>query len=209
MLTMTTADSTWVLPRSRALWIPARLPHTVGVAVAATMYSLYFRPAATSIDWDRPTVVSVSPLLGELIVHLTRTDPRGAARHRAEAVVVDLLQPLAIAPLHTPTPVDERARFVADALTATPDDPRTLMEWGHAAGASERTLSRLFVRETGLSFTDWRTQIRLIAALPLLADGISVAAAARHVGYANPSAFIAAFRRVFDVTPRAYFAGPA
>lgn len=64
------------------------------------------------------------------------------------------------------------------------------------------------MRETGLSFTDWRTQIRLIAALPLLADGVAVATVARQVGYANPSAFIAAFRRVFGVTPRAYFAAP-
>jgi AraC-like DNA-binding protein len=172
------------------------------------MYSLYFRPAATAIRWRVPTVVSVSPLLGEMIVHLTETNPRGAARRRAEAFVLDLLRPLAIAPLHTPTPIDERARFVADALTSNPDDARTLEAWGHAAGASERTLSRLFVRETGLSFTDWRTQVRLIAALPLLADGVAVATAARAVGYATPSAFIAAFRRVFGVTPRAYFAPP-
>ncbi len=111
-------------------------------------------------------------------------------------------------PLRTRVPVDDRARFVADALIADPADGRTLGEWGRAAGASERTLSRRFVEETGLSFTEWRAQARLAAALPHLANGASIASVGRDVGYANPSAFIAAFRRVFGVTPGAYFDRP-
>jgi len=209
VLAMSTDESTWVLPRSRALWIPAGLPHTVDVAVAVTMYSLYFPPARCPIEWDGPTVVSVSPLCGGLVVHLADPAVTGAARRRAAAFVLDLLEPVAVAPLHTPTPTDERARFVADALTANPADPRTLAAWGRAAGASERTLSRWFVHETGLSFSDWRTQVRLMSALPLLADGSPLAAVIHQVGYSNPSAFIAAFRRVFGMTPRAYFDPPA
>lgn len=206
---MGTEASTWVLPRSRALWIPAGLPHTVDVAIAAKMYSLYFRPESSPVAWTTPTVVSVSPLLAELIVHLTDPTVPAGARRRAEALVFDLLEPVAVAPLHTPSPTDTRARFVADALITAPADARTLAEWGRVAGASERTLSRLFARETGLSFTDWRTQVRLVAALPLLADGHALAAVAPRVGYANPSAFIAAFRRAFGVTPRAYFSSTA
>jgi AraC-like DNA-binding protein/quercetin dioxygenase-like cupin family protein len=209
VLTMSTPESTWVLPRSRALWMPAGVPHAVDVAVTARMYSLYFGDDGCPIRWTVPTVVSVSPLLAELILHLVDPTVRGAARARAETFVYDLLEPVAVAPLHTPTPTDERARAVTDALVANPADPRTLAEWGRAVGASERTLTRIFGRETGLSFTDWRTQIRLVAALPLLASGAAVAPVAREVGYANPSAFIAAFRRVFGVTPRAYFAVPA
>jgi AraC-like DNA-binding protein len=206
VLTMATAESTWVLPRSRALWMPAGLPHSVNVTMAAEMYSLYFRPRPAGAGWSAPTVVSVSPLLGELIIHLTDQTVVGNERRRAEALVFDLLEPVSVAPLHTPQLRDERARFVADALAAAPDDQRTLAEWGRDAGASERTLSRIFVRDTGLSFREWRAQLRLIAALPLLAEGAAVASVSSAVGYANPSAFIAAFRKVFGVTPRAYFA---
>jgi AraC-like DNA-binding protein len=211
VLTMGTGESTWVLPRSRALWIPAEVPHTVGVTVPAQMYSLYFRPDECPIRWSEPTVVAVSQLLGELILHLARpdadADPDGA-RRRAEALVFDLLEPVAVAPLHTPLPLDERARRVAEEIHAHPAEERSLAEWGRAVGASERTLSRRFAAETGLTFTEWRTQARLMAAFPLLAGGAAVASVALDVGYANPSAFIAAFRRQFGMTPRAYFNRP-
>jgi AraC-like DNA-binding protein len=209
VLTMGTGESTWVLPRSRALWIPARVPHTVHVAVPAQMYSLYFRPARGPIHWVHPTVVSVTQLLGELILHLAAPIGADETRRRAEALVFDLLEPVALAPLHTPMPLDERTRRVAEELTTHPADTRTLADWGHAVGASERTLSRRFAQETGLTFTEWRTQARLIAALPRLAAGEAVAGVARAVGYANPSAFIAAFRRGFGMTPRAYFSAPS
>lgn len=205
-LTVSTADGTWVLPRTRALWLPARLPHTVDVAVNARMYSLYFPATRARMDRDVPTVVAVSPLLGELIVHLAEQSLQHAARRRAEALVFDLLEPVAVAPLRTPWPEDERALAVARGISDDPGDARSLAAWGRAVGASERTLTRRFVAETGMSFTEWRTRARMVAALPRLAAGDAVAATGREVGYANTSAFIAAFRRTFGVTPRAYFA---
>jgi AraC-like DNA-binding protein len=205
-LTVSTEDSTWVLPRTRALWLPAGLPHTVDVAVTARMYSLYFPATRAGLDREQPTVVAVSPLLGELIVHLAEHELPTAAKRRAEALVFDLLEPIAVAPLRTPWPEDERALAVARAVADDPGDPRSLAAWGRAVGASERTLSRRFVAETGMSFSEWRTRARVVAALPRLAAGDSVAATGREVGYANTSAFIAAFRRTFGVTPRAYFA---
>lgn len=204
-LTVATAERVWVLPRSRALWIPAGVHHSVDVAVAVRMYSVYFPVARPVIRWPEPTVVAVSPLLGELIMHLADPDQQGPARRRAEALVLDLLDPVAVAPLRTPQPEDDRARAVADALLVAPDDARSLAAWGRTVGASERTLSRRFTAETGMSFTEWRTRARMVAALPLLADGGAIATVGRAVGYANPSAFIAAFRRTFGVTPRAYF----
>jgi AraC-like DNA-binding protein/quercetin dioxygenase-like cupin family protein len=204
-LTVSTARGTWVLPRTRALWIPAGLAHTVDVAVNARMYSLYFPATRAGLDRDAPTVVSVPPLLGELIVHLAEQPLPQAARRRAEALVFDLLESVSVAPLRTPWPEDERALGVARAITDDPADERSLAAWGRTVGASERTLSRGFVAETGMTFTEWRTRARMVAALPRLAAGEPVAAVGRAVGYVNASAFIAAFRRTFGVTPRAYF----
>lgn len=205
VLTMGTATSTWVLPRSRGLWMPAGLPHTTGAAVAGTLCSLYFRPDACPIDWVAPTVVAVSPMLGELITYLADPQLDQHARRRAEVVVFDLLVPATSATLHVRVPTDERGRRVADGLVADPADPRTLEAWGRFAGASARTLARIFVTETGTSFSRWRTEVRVAASLPLLADGVAVNTVAREVGYANPSAFIAAFRRALGVSPRNYF----
>ena len=120
----------------------------------------------------------------------------------------DLLTPLEVSTLRLPMPLDDRAARVATELTADPASGRTLADWGSVVGASGRTLARAFVADTGMTFGAWRTQLRLGAALGLLADGAPVAAAGQAVGYANPSAFIAAFRRALGVSPGAYFAGP-
>ena len=103
------------------------------------------------------------------------------------------------------TPDDDRARQVAVALLDHPADKRTLPEWGREVGASERTLARAFLAETGVSFGRWRTMLRIQAALTALAAGEPVTVVARRVGYDSDSAFVQAFRRETGVTPSAYF----
>ncbi|MGW6509364.1 helix-turn-helix transcriptional regulator, partial [Streptomyces niveus] len=132
-----------------------------------------------------------------------------AARLRAEAVVPDLLHPLPATPIDVPDPSDDRVRAVADALLADPADPRGLDAHARAVGVSRRTLSRLFVHDTGMNFDRWRTHARLRAALPLLAEGHPVSRVAHTVGYATPSAFLAAFRRVVGTSPGRYLHGDA
>jgi AraC-like DNA-binding protein len=102
-------------------------------------------------------------------------------------------------------PVDDRAHSVATGIVDEPSDRRTLAEWGRQVGASDRTLARMFVAETGMQFGRWRALARLQAALPLLAAGEPVGAAAIKVGYESTSAFVAAFHREIGVTPAAYF----
>lgn len=118
-----------------------------------------------------------------------------------------LLETLDVVPIGLPAPADPRARDVFAAVLAGPADPRGLAEFGRAVGASERTLARIFLRECGMTFGTWRTQARLRAALPLLAEGKPLATIAASVGYSSPSAFVVAFRRAVGVTPGAYFAG--
>jgi AraC-like DNA-binding protein len=205
VLTLTTADGTWVLPPSRALWIPAGVPHVLGSSGVATTRSLYFRPRRCPVEWTTPTVVRVSDLLAHLIDHLADPDLSGEVRHRAEAVLIDLLEPLDVTTITVPTPSDDRARRVAERLRADPADARGLDAWGRTVGASGRTLSRIFLAQTGMSFGHWRAQLRLEAALPLLADGLPVTVVAHRVGYTSASAFVAAFRRAVGVPPGRYF----
>lgn len=200
-----TADGTWTLPPDRALWIPAGVRHTMGSEGAAANCFLYLLPEHCPVDLAEPTVIAVSGLLRELAMHLADETLGLPARLRAESVVYDQLRPLPRAALLVVSPVDPRARRVAEALRDNPADDRGLEAWGRLAGASARTLARVFVAETGLSFGRWRTRLRLQAAMPLLATGTPVGVVAHRVGYHTASAFVAAFRRSMGMPPTAYW----
>lgn len=201
--TVEAPGGTWVLPPSRGLWVPGGVPHTT--SARGLVRSPYFRPESCPVTWTGPTAIAMPPLLRELIVHLAAPDLGAAARSRAEAVVFDLLLPEPVTTVLVPMPCDDRARTVAEALLADPADDRTLEAWGRLAGASGRTLARIFDAETGMSFGRWRTQARLRAALEHLAEGMPVTAVAHRVGYATPSAFVVVFRRTFGMPPGTYF----
>ena len=205
VLVVRTGAGSYVLPPTRALWIPAGTPHETLASGAAVLRSVYVRTRGCPVAWDSPTPVEVSPLLRELIPHLEDDSLTAERRRRAEAVLFDLLTPLAVATIDIRLPVDERAHRVAEALLADPGDGRTLQAWGRQFGASSRTLARAFRSETGLSFGRWRTFVRIQAALLQLAEGRPVGLVATLVGYRTPSAFVAAFRAHTGVTPGRYF----
>lgn len=205
VLVVRTGDGSYVLPPSRALWIPAGTEHETQASGVAVLRSVYVRTNRCAIKWSAPTPVAVTPLLRELIPHLESSELEEKERARAEAMLFDLLAPVAVASIDPRLPSDDRARHVADGLLANPADSRTLAEWGHDVGASSRTLARAFLTETGLSFGRWRTLVRLQAALLQLADGFAVNVVADRVGYATPSAFVSAFRAHTGVTPGRYF----
>jgi len=206
VLTVLTAERTWVLPPTRALWIPAGLPHETGADGRATMRSLYVRPGAFG-GWSAPTAVVASPLLAELIGYLADPELDAVRRVHAETLLADLLKPVPVTAIELRLPDSGPARRVAEALRRDPADKRTLRDWGREVGASERTLARAFAAGAGVPFGRWRTLLRLQAALPALAAGDVVGRVALRVGYETPSAFVAAFRREIGVTPTAYFRG--
>jgi AraC-like DNA-binding protein/quercetin dioxygenase-like cupin family protein len=206
LLRVTTERGAWLLPPSLALWIPAGVQHATEAEGDAVMRSPYVDPAACpGIEWTEPTVVAVGPLLRALVDHLVRRDLAPDARSRAEAVLLDVLQPVPVTSVSLTEPRDPRTRAVARGLAEHPADGRPLEAWGTEVGASARTLARLFVTETGLTFGQWRERLRIQAAMPLLAEGLTMEAVARRVGYASASSFVAAFRRIVGVTPRQYF----
>jgi AraC-like DNA-binding protein len=205
VLIASAATGTWVLPPTRALWIPAFVPHQVVASGRSEMRALYIRTDGCPVTWPQPQPVAASALLAALIHHLADDQLDTERRARAEAVLMDALEPVSYATIEAALPTDPRARDVANALLADPADPRDLAGWGREVGASARTLARAFLADTGLPFGRWRTAARLQAALPRLAAGDSVATVARHVGYETPSAFVAAFRRETGLTPGRYF----
>ncbi|MFJ3826269.1 AraC family transcriptional regulator [Streptomyces nodosus] len=198
----------WVLPPHLALWIPAGLRHATGALRESVLLGLYLDPARCPLAWSTPTVLTVTPLARHLIEYLAgELTPQ--TRMHAEAVLLEVLRPAPGAVFELPLPADPRARELAALLLDDPADPRGLDEFARAVGSSARTLLRLFLAETGMTFNQWRVHVRLQAALAHLAEGAPVARVAERVGYATPSAFVAAFRRVTGQTPASYFAAQA
>ncbi len=208
VLTVRTRDGAFVAPRQWAVWIAAGEEHDVGSRGPARMRSLYVDPAAAPWAPGDTRVIEVSPLLRELLVEFCRrpaaydvAGPDG----RLVAVLLDALAAAPAAPFSVPIPADPRLAAVAAGLRDDPASRLGLAGWARRAGASERTLARLFDRETGLGFREWRLRVRLLAALDGLERGEPVTAVALDAGFASPSAFIAAFRRRFGRTPGALF----
>jgi AraC-like DNA-binding protein len=147
----------------------------------------------------------MTPVLESLLTHLSRNDLDAAARTRAESVVFDVLEP-SEQQLTLQLPGDARINPIAEALLDNPADNRALDDWARTLGMSERTVTRVFRHTTGLSFAQWRQVLRVHRALTLLSDGYEVQAASEVLGYAQPSTFIDAFRRVMGTTPGAFIA---
>ncbi len=200
----TVADRDWLIPPGYGLWVPGGIPHAGAVLHAGEMLTITFAADRCPITWTGPTCFTVGSLLGEIITYLHDLALDDQTRPAAETLMFQLLTPLPAHHIHITLPTDPRARAVAEQLIAHPDDQRELTAWADHVHASVRTLSRLFRAETGLTFAAWRAQVRIRAAVPLLAQGLPVSATARAVGYRKPSAFIATFRRVTGQTPGTY-----
>jgi len=208
VMSITTPDGIWVTPPHLAVWVPARIEHHVQLYGRLSLKTLHILSGAAPHMPGVCRVVPVSPLLRELIIAACAFppdyDPHGP-EGRIMAVILDQMRVLPKAPLYLPMPKDSRLAGVCRRLLDDPGDRRTLPELAALAGAVDRTLLRLFLKETGLTFRHWRRQARLLAALRKLAAGEPVTAVALDMGYESQSAFIAMFRRALGVTPGRYF----
>ncbi|SLN75545.1 HTH-type transcriptional repressor of iron proteins A [Oceanibacterium hippocampi] len=198
----------WVLPPQRAMWIPAPIEHRL---VTLTSVSLRNLLISDSISGSLPTTCSalrVSGLLRELIIRLAEEPEQIATDTQRQAIntlLFEELRDFSDGPVFLPQPTSERMQRVCEALMENPADVRPLEYWASVAAVSSRTLARMFMRETGMSFAMWRRQLRLIESLALLGQGESVTNVALDVGYESTSAFIEAFKKTFGETPARYF----
>ncbi|GAB2845383.1 helix-turn-helix transcriptional regulator [Pseudoduganella ginsengisoli] len=203
----------WIVPPNRAIWMPAGVDHWIRCIGITLMRSVYVHPrAAASLPIqadDRPRAVAVTPLLRELIVAAMAVPQpyvRDSRDGRLMALLVDELQALPTLPLHLPQPRDARLRAICNALRDQPASPDTLADWAGRIGIDVKTIQRLFARETGMTFGQWRQQTRLLGALERLAQGHKVVDVALDLGYDSPSAFATMFKRQFGQTPSRFFA---
>jgi AraC-like DNA-binding protein len=205
-----TREGSWAVPPQRAVWMPGGVTHEIRMAGDVAMRTLYVRGDAAARLAPTVRVLAVSPLLRELILRACALplsyDEAGPAG-RLMTLILDEIAALPTVALDLPLPRDARLGRICRALSAEPGDTRTLSDWGREAGASPRTLARLFVKETGLTFAAWRQQARLLAATAMLGAGEPITRIALDLGYESPSAFTAMFKRALGAPPSHYFGG--
>jgi len=207
LVTCEASKGLWIVPPQCAIWIPGDMRHNIKVVGPLEVYCLFIEPDATPALPQTCCTVSVSPLMRELIVRcsaLPSLYPLDGSEARLTTVLLDELAAAPVKLLHLPMPADRRLRRIAEMLTADPSDRATMQEWARRIGVGERTLARLLLRDTGLSFGRWRQQLQIVLALQWLSQGTSVQAVAIDLGYESAGSFVTMFRKALGTSPARY-----
>lgn len=208
-LTCETRSEVWIVPPQSALWIPSRVIHKIRVRAPVEGYSLFVEPDAGPRLPGTCCAVSVSSLFRELLFRMA-TRPAlydlDGPDARLVGVLLDELARAEIEKHRLPMPSEPRLRKLAEAMRRRPDDGATAQEWAKRLGVGERTLNRLLIKETGLSFGRWRQRLHITLALQSLARGASVQTVATELGYESASSFVTMFKRNLGESPARYMA---
>lgn len=197
----------WVIPPHRGLWIPAGIPHRLMAVGSVEVKTLFFDPLARA---DLPGICGifqVSSLLRELIVSATEIEGPivpGTRDERLLELVLDELRTIHLVDFNVPCPCSNDLIQFCQRVQSRIDHPWSVSDAASLLQVSERTVSRRFHHETGLSFGEWLRRSRLSTSMELLAQGHSVIQAALAVGYDSPAAFTAMFKRRIGLAPTEY-----
>ncbi len=199
-------EDIWMVPAGSALWIPSRLPHTT-TPVSTTVFCLLFVDSRGLALPDKCCTIAISPLIKEIILHLTKLSVDELTSAQAAMLIKVLLEILPTMPedkFNFALPYTQSLRAVADILIRDPADRRKVNQWASLLSMSERTFARLVIKETGMTFGLWRKQLHIIIALQLLVSGQTVQFVSEHLGYDSVSAFITMFKNTLGKSPKSY-----
>jgi AraC-like DNA-binding protein len=205
-MTVQAAGGLWILPPSHALWVPPGVVHQIRMGGRVEMRTLYIQPQHAASGRHECQVLFVSPLLRELIVRAMELpalyDERGM-EGRLMRLILDEIALLPPQPLGLRLPRDARLLRLCEHVLRELSTADSIGRLGASVGLSERSVIRLFPKETGLSFRRWHKQARLLKAFELFDHGQSVTRVALELGYSGPSAFAKMFRRTMGKAPMA------
>lgn len=202
----------WMVPPGSGVWIPGSVLHSNHVTANGRICLLFVDASVPGLP-DQCCTLSLTPMVLEIIQHMAASPPQtyvsGSHRDRISQVVLEELRRMKVASLHLPIPDDPTLTRIANALIQDPADRSTVAEWAKRVAMSERTLARLVVRTTSMSFGRWRQQLHIIIALQRLTSGLSVQSVSDDLGYESVSAFITMFKNALGKPPARYVAEQA
>lgn len=204
-----TGDKHWVIPPQRALWLPALQEHSYSLLSHTELRTLYFsrtliNACSRFTKSDAVHVITATPLVKELIAGLFSTGYQAGSQRTMALLLMEILSEAEHQMTELPMPQDERLSRVATELLVNQRWATSMSDMADLATMSERTFSRLFIRDTGFSFRNWKQRARICVSLDLLSAGTPVKQVAYQLGFSCPAAFTAAFRSVLGVTPHGF-----
>jgi AraC-like DNA-binding protein len=205
-----TEQGIFVAGPSHAVWIPAGHEHGGVYADDVFEQNVFVLAEVCQALPKRCCLVRVGSTLAQVIATTVAEDSAYGRRSRAsDRALLRLLERSIVdarrRPLDLRLPERSRLHAIVDTLWAHPEDRRTAAAWANELGTAERTLLRLFRKETGSSFRQWRKRARMHRALQMLLAGSEVGQTASQLGYESTSAFVFAFRETLGITPARYF----
>lgn len=200
-----TPQGAWIMPPHRGIWIPAGTVHHVRILGRVRMQSLYFKPRRMMDMPLRCQVLGISEFMRVLIAEAMQSHSQPGSRSVALMTLIqhELRRQPHVA-LSLPFPNHPKLSGRCHAFLRNPNAHETIDEWAATVGMSRRAFTRAFKAETGLSFMEWRQQACLVAVLPRLVAGEAITTVALDLGYDNPGAFTAMFKRILGASPRNY-----
>lgn len=206
MLVETESDR-WVIPPQRALWLPPLQIHSYNLLSNTDLRAIYFSCSliAECTNFTKSNqvhVITATQLVKELIAGLFSEEYNGSSQRKMALLLLEILSEAPPLAAELPMPHDERLFRAARELLVNHRWAASLSDLAFMAAMSERTFSRLFIKDTGFSFRTWKQRARICASLDLLANGIPIKQVAYQLGFSCPAAFTAAFRSVLGSTPR-------
>ncbi len=191
-----------IVPSSRLVWVPPGVGHSIRFRTDTKMRTAFIDPNVLDNTFERISIFQASGLFREIIIKIVEDNfCEKDYKNLLESVLIKELSSLRSEPFSIKLPIDVRARRVADALLTDPSNSAKIDEWADLAACSAKTLSRLFVKETGLSFQLWRRHLRLLLIHELLEKGTSITTAAHAVGFSTSSALTEAHTQTFGFPP--------
>lgn len=204
VLIVSGADGNWVVSSARAMWLAPNSRHDIRFLGQVRMKVFYFDPDRYPGLPGHSCVLTVSPLLREIFRTLAERPERAGLCRRSSLMgelVAEKVVNWASPPTRRTELQDLRLAQICADIQLRPDSMKTLQQYAEEMGCSERTLHRLFLDETGVSFTVWRHQAKLMLALDWLAQGRSIVSIALDLGYQNQGAFTTMFRKYLGAAP--------
>lgn len=203
-----TCDEYWLLPPFRGVWMPPYIEHEMSASTSVSLRTLYVNVDSFILNLPNyPVGIGVTPLLRELLIRASYFPINyhpDSFEERLLRLTLEEMRHAFEAGLKLPMGRDKRLRKICDTLMENPGDVRSLADWANEVGATTRTLTRLFRSETGVSFSQWREQVRIVSAISDLSTGERVSQVAEDLGYASQGAFTVMFKRVTGKSPRDY-----
>ena len=207
LLHVSTPDGSWVLPSNRAGWIPPNVSHKIRICGTVRGWVIFILPEKCKSLSATSHVIPMSEVLRALALRATEWDKSAMLTQEQESIANIICNEARTAPeeaLHLPMPKSQKLLKVANAIIDNPSKDISHEKWASFGAMSSRTLRRMFIKETGLSFSRWRQQAQLASAMDMLTRGDSITIVADKLGYASASNFITMFRKAFGKTPKQY-----